>query len=454
MTAESPSDILAATALEEAEAGALVGAVDMLEFASQVLQLRATDFGVWWHREIFEAIRWVVAKTGNTSVMAVRQRLLSKGQAESAGRLMQLWVSDHCTTFAHLAADLETIRAASLRRSVQLGIRELERLLCDPDSTRDTLAMQLTSIMATCVLETGASEPKHISNLLEEYATRRQELEALQAAGQDTSDLEGLPSGLEDVDELFRSVRGAVIVVAGRPKMGKSVMGLQWAWHWSQFGPVFMWSGEMDADQICHRLISHHEQRPAKDVAKGTIEDLADYARSHGRNLHLDTDRKMSPAKLVARIEAFRARHGLRAIVIDYLGLLCGNDYKEVSNAVRLLNQHAGHWKVPILLLCQLSRKNEDRIGNNEPRPADLRDSGQIEQEAHTVCLLHRPGYYDKSKDQGLAILDVALNRSGPSGKVELLWVPQLSSFQTRRRIVPNFPTIFESPEFEEIDLL
>jgi len=449
--------VLSLTTLEGAEAGCLKGAVDMIEFAAQVLQLRAEDFSAWWHRDIFEALRWVVGKTGNTSIMSVRQRLLSKDKVDSCNRLMQMYTTCHGTTFGHLKADLDMIRAASLRRTVRFGAEQLMLLADSPDSTREAISQQATAIMSACVTESGHSEAEHVRPILEAYVTRREELAALQAAGKDTSAIEGLPSGLEDVDEIFRSAAGQLIVVAGRPKMGKSILGLQWSWHWSQFGPTYMWSGEMSKDQIASRLISHAEQRPSDRVSCRSIRDLAELSERDGRQLHIDDERRMSPAKLVARVEAFRCRHGLKAVVVDYLGLLCDNDYREVSAAIRLLGQQAGAWGVPLLVLCQLSRKSEDRGGPKEPTPGDLRDSGQIEQQAHTVCLLHRPGYYDKTKDQGLAVLDVALNRNGPSGKVDLLWLPQVSTFQTRR-MAPHppeqatFPT-YQAPEFEDMDL-
>ena len=439
--------------LLESEAGLLQGAVDLVEFAWPLMQLHKDDFSAWYHRDIFEALRWVLRETGGTSQMAVRQRLLDQGLTQSCERLTSMLACHYCATYSGMKSDIEVIKAASLRRTVKRGIRELEQAL-NSDGTREQIAAHATAIMAACVIEPGHTEAEHIRPILETFADRRQELEDLKAAGQDTSGLDGLPSGLDDVDNLFRSLNGALIVVAGRPKMGKSVMGLQWAWHWSQFGPVYMWSGEMQKKQIADRLIGHAEQRPTDTVSKDSIYRLAKVSEQDGRRLHVDDERKMSACKLVARIEAFRSRNGLRAVVIDYLGLLAGNDYKEVSSAVRTLNQQAGSWNVPILLLCQLSRKSEDRIGNNEPRPADLRDSGQIEQEAHTVCLLHRPGYYDKTKDQGLATLDVALNRSGPSGKVDLMWLPQISTFQTRRVVsYPGSFPVIDGPLFEEMDL-
>jgi len=137
-------------------------------------------------------------------------------------------------------------------------------------------------------------------------------------------------------------------------------------------------------------------------------------AEQHSRNVWYDCEADMDMTKLSAKVELFAMMHpGIKAIVIDYLGLLCDNEYGEVSKASKAALRLAKSIGVPLLLLVQLSRKVEDRQ-DKTPVLADLRDSGQLEQDAYKVLMIYRPSIYDKHADPGYAEVWLRKHREGP----------------------------------------
>ena len=274
---------------------------------------------------------------------------------------------------------------------------------------------------------------------MEDYLDR---LEHLQRDGRSL----GVPTGFIDLDALLGGLQpGQVIIVAGRPAMGKSTLALDFlrACAIENGLPAVLFSLEMGRDEIRHRLFSAQGRIPLHHLRHQggmTDDDWARFAKLMPRiteaPLHIDTDTNKTVARIQARCRTLQQTTGLRLIVIDYLQLMTsgtsrrdGNRQQEVSEMTRALKVLAMELGVPVVVLSQLNRGPEQRA-DKKPTMADLRESGAIEQDADIVILLHREDAYDKESPRaGEADLIVDKNRNGPTAVISVAAQLYLSRF-------------------------
>lgn len=259
----------------------------------------------------------------------------------------------------------------------------------------------------------------------------------------------GLPTGFLDLDQglLKRGLRpGTLTVVAGRPAMGKSVFGHQVARHLSDQGiPTAFFSLEMAPEEIIEREVAAEAALPqdtwAQHLGRGRLE--AAFGVVDQRMMHLIHCPGARLGQLASQARRLVARDGVQLLVFDYLGLIGGSgDYRgqrvqEVGEVSRGLKALAGELMVPILCLAQLNRGVEGRV-DKRPGLADLRDSGEIEQDCDNIAFLCRPEYYMKDNTPadkiGICEVLVEKQRNGPTGVCELLFEGALSRFRNLAR--------------------
>lgn len=258
----------------------------------------------------------------------------------------------------------------------------------------------------------------------------------------------GLTTGLPEYDDLTGGLHpGELTILAGRPGMGKTAVGLDWAHRVGLEQPSLVFSYEMTPRALgLRRLamvsgVSLHKIRTAK-LEDGDLGKLrrgsAELRASH---LHAVDARGMGILDIRMAARRFAAKQGLSLIVVDYIGLVALRQVKgvsrseaigEVSKGLLLL---AGELHVPVVALTQLNRGCEAR-DDKRPLLSDLRDSGDLEQDADVVCFAYRPGYYrpddEAASDQGELI--VRKQRSGPPGTVKVLWDGPTCRYVSRRR--------------------
>lgn len=224
--------------------------------------------------------------------------------------------------------------------------------------------------------------------------------------------------------------------------MGKTAFACSLAVHAANTGtPALFVSLEMSRAALGERLLSSESRvdsgrlKRAWELERSERDELA-AALDRLRSVQLEIDD--SPSRTVSQIAAvarrMRARRGLGLVVIDYLSLIDGqrqrgeNRQEEVARISRRLKAMARELDCPVICLHQLNRQSEQRDGNR-PRLSDLRESGQIEQDADIVMLLHRPEYYDPNDSPGIAEVIVAKNRNGPTGAVRLQFTRHCTRF-------------------------
>jgi replicative DNA helicase len=249
----------------------------------------------------------------------------------------------------------------------------------------------------------------------------------------------GIPTGFADLDSLLGGLRpGRVYVLAARPSMGKSALAGQIAWHaahrWEI--PTVFFSLEMDQEQVAGRLLAAIADIPNVRLRPDVTLTDEEYKRVTSAAIGSQNvpwwtveANGITVSRLRARARQEYQGRGARLFVVDYLGLLDSSDVsrsgqsreREVSAQSAALKALAGELNVPVLVLSQLNREAEGR-SDKRPLLSDLRESGSIEQDADVVMLLYRHGYYSRDTTDRSAELDVAKNRSGPTGKVRLSW--------------------------------
>lgn len=255
--------------------------------------------------------------------------------------------------------------------------------------------------------------------------------------------LAGLSTGWTDLDNQTRGWQDSnLILIAGRPSMGKTAIGLQTAFTSAKAGKrVGLFSLEMSRQELLVRLITQEGQIDGHRLQSGYASPT-DYARMsaamgeiHASSLFIDDTPALSVLELRRRARRQHRKHGLDLLVIDYLQLMRGdrrseNRQQEVSGISQGLKALAKELRIPVIALCQLSRGPESR-SEGKPMLSDLRESGSLEQDSDVVILMYRPEVYrpDDPAVRGVAECIVAKSRNGPIGTVPLAWRAEYTRF-------------------------
>ncbi|MBM3778495.1 MAG: replicative DNA helicase [Acidimicrobiia bacterium] len=255
----------------------------------------------------------------------------------------------------------------------------------------------------------------------------------------------GTPTGFVDLDEMTRGFqKGDLIIVAGRPSMGKTSLVLNAAQHVAAQPdrPVGFFSLEMSKESLFLRLLASEAQIDSHRLLSGAI-GQRDYPRiSHAletlsaMRLFIDDSAGIGALEMRAKARRLQAEHGLSLIVVDYIQLMTGrgrfeNRTLELASISRSLKGLAKELDVPVVVLSQLSRAPESRA-DHRPQLSDLRESGALEQDADLVILIFREDAYNRDPDAehaGIAELIVAKQRNGPTGTVKLAFLKEQTRF-------------------------
>lgn len=254
----------------------------------------------------------------------------------------------------------------------------------------------------------------------------------------------GLATGFEDLDDMTDGFKPQdLIIVAARPSMGKSALAICVGIHAATRGvQVFFASLEMNRESLAERMLSATSGVWGDRLRRSWMMNEDErYRLSEAsiclRDSLMDIDDR--PTRTVSQIAAnarrIKSRKGLGLVIVDYLSLIDGqrqkgeNRQEEVARISRRLKAMARELDCPVMVLHQLNRQSELREGNR-PRLSDLRESGQIEQDADQVLLIHRPDQYDPNDQPGLAEIIVAKNRNGPTGAVRLKFFAPCTRFE------------------------
>lgn len=258
-----------------------------------------------------------------------------------------------------------------------------------------------------------------------------------------------VPTGFASLDNLLLGGlhRSDLVIVAGRPSMGKTSLAMNIAQHVSvvERMPVAVFSLEMGVEQLALRMLASEAWinqgyvRSTLNLAKLKKEDWSKLVDASGKlndaPLYIDDTAAISPMEIRAKVRRLVSQVDLRLIVVDYLQLMSikarvDSREQEISEISRTLKAIAKEFNVPVIAVSQLNRRVEDRH-DKRPMMSDLRESGAIEQDADVICFIYRDDFYNKEKSnqKGLAEIIVAKHRNGPVGTVLLKWLPEYTRF-------------------------
>lgn len=260
----------------------------------------------------------------------------------------------------------------------------------------------------------------------------------------------GVPTGFEKIDDLTSGLqKSELIIIAGRPSMGKTAFALNIASHAAvEMGlPVAIFSLEMAKEQLAMRMLASEAKVDSQRLRRGLLgeTDWPKLTIAAGRisdaPIFIDDTPALMVLEMKAKARRLKAENGLELIVLDYLQLMRGGGYKdsreqEISEISRSLKALAKELRVPVIALSQLNRKVEDRT-NRRPQMADLRESGAIEQDADLIAFIYRDEVYNRSEDnpeKGMAEIIIGKQRNGPVGIVKLAFMEKYTSFENLAR--------------------
>ena len=396
------------------------------------------DFYREEHRRIFRYITTMLDRGQPADVVTVAERLEDANESEMTGGLAYLGeLVVNTPSAANIRRYAEIVRERRVRRDVLAMGQRVTELATAAGSDTVSLLEEVTGLaMGLADTRHSGREPMVIDDLLPDV------LEALESRTEKRGQVSGLSTGFRDLDRMTCGLHpGDLVIVAGRPSMGKTTMAVNVAENVAVAGGcAFVVSLEMGSHQLVERSVARFGSISTQALRSGDLDDegysrvSASLARLHEKRLVIADDPTLSHvARIRLAARKVRQRHGgLDLIVIDYLQLMRGDGStrnEELGGITRALKLLAREQACPIILLSQLSRKVEERP-NKRPMMSDLRDSGSIEQDADVVLMCYRDDYYNPdSPFKGFAEILIRKQRMGPLGDVRLVFQGEFSRF-------------------------
>jgi len=395
------------------------------------------------HRTIFDAIRALATNQKATDAVTVAEHLERHGQLTDVGGLAYLGTLARDTpTAANVRAYAEIVHERSLLRQLIKTGTEIAASAynTDGETARDLVDRAEQGVFA--IAEAGARAgggARSVAEMLPAVIDQIDEWHSNPGA------MRGLATGFADFDKMTGGLRpGDLVIVAGRPSMGKSTLAVNMAEYAainpSIRAPVAIFSLEMPSEQIITRMLASIGSVPLGSLRSGKIAD-EDWARITSATsqlseakIFIDETPALTPTDLRARARRLKREHGLGLVVVDYLQLMQvpgskENRATEIAEISRSLKVLAKELAVPVIALSQLNRGVESRE-HKKPVMSDLRESGAIEQDADMILLIYREEVYDKNTTKkGIAEIDLVKHRNGEIGTFLLTFQGQYTRF-------------------------
>ena len=434
--------------------GCMLNSINSLNIAADSLD--DADFYYTEHKTIFKALKSSYLQDKPADVHLIAEELTRQDTLKSVGGVSYLISLAQCAgTSAYIEEYIKIIRnKCTLRRMISAAQIIEKSAVEEPENVADALdeaQSLLFKISQTSGKETGLLFNDIVSGLksekklsfLEIIEQRQSEYKNRKPGDQGIT---GISSGLIDLDKMINGLNNSnLMILAARPAMGKTALAVNIAEHvcFKLNMPVGIFSLEMGAEQLVHRIICSQSEVSSDNIVKGSITG-DEYQKIYGAVQRLKPDTMVIEDQGGLKITELRSRarrmkevYGIKFLVVDYLQLLSGsgnfkgaeNRQGEVSEISRMLKNLAKELNIPILCLSQLSRKVEERE-NKRPLMSDLRESGSIEQDADIVMFLFREEYYNGNNHPGEAQLIVSKNRHGGTGTIKLIFRKEITKFE------------------------
>ena len=438
----------------EAEQAALASMLLNKEALGEILQILDTDcFYRSDHSEIYSAILALYEANKPVDLITLKDELTRVNKLEAVGGIEYLiTISESVPSAVNGVYYAQIVQNKALLRTLITAANYInEEAFADNIETAAILEdaeRKIFEVTQKKVTREAHGMKKIMSDVFTSLETRDGRL------------VTGLPTGYTQLDSMTCGLQpGEMIIIAARPSMGKTALGLNIAEHIAADNniPVLIFSLEMSAQMLAERMLAGRAHVESQKLRRGMLNDhehemlsvtAGELATSP---MFVDDSSGLTPLELRAKARRMKMQHDIQLIVIDYLQLMNSPGCESRTQEVGLISRHikavARELEIPVIAMAQLNRGPEGRDGH-KPRMSDLRESGNIEQDADVVMLLHREGYYKKKTaqaeaeaagsfeegigeeiDDTLAEIIIEKQRNGPTGAVELTWLKQWTRF-------------------------
>ena len=432
----------------EAEKAVLGGLMLETErFDSVILKISDKDFHGKDHQLIFESMGELINENKPLDPLTVSEKLDSKNLLNKiGGKDYLISLATETPTAANLEAYAEIIRQRSVARQLMKANSEIAELINNPQGMD---GYSLLDEAERKIFSLNDEANRSQSSILSMKELIPKSIDRLHQLAESGSKLLGSSTGFKAIDNKLQGLQdGDLIVVAGRPSMGKTALAMNIAENVlvendENTGAVLVFSLEMPAESLTTRLLSGMSRLDQQDVRSGKLDNkqvtqvVEQSKRLRELPIYIDDSSLISPMELRARARRVNRQepNGLSLIVVDYLQLMqvpgsLENRVNQISEISRSLKSLAKELNVPVLALSQLNRAVEQRT-DKRPMMADLRDSGAIEQDADVILFIYRDEVYNEDTDQGnKAEIIIGKQRNGPIGKTYLTFLKQYARFE------------------------
>ena len=431
----------------EAERAVLGGL--MLEthrFDTVIQVIKENDFDGKDHQIIFQSMSELVEESKPLDPLTVSEKLDNKNSLNKVGGkdyLIELATST--PSAANLEAYAEIIRQRSITRKLMKANSDISELISNPQGQDGASLLDKAESMIFALNDETNLNDQNLQSMRELIPSTMDRLHEL---SNKSDGLIGSSTGFKDLDNKLQGLqKGDLVVVAGRPSMGKTSFAMNIAENVllddDSNGAVLIFSLEMPGESLTTRLLSGMTKLNQQNVRSGMLKDdelrilLQQSEKLKNMPLWIDDSSILSPMELRAKARrlARTEKDGLSLIVVDYLQLMqlplsIENRVNQISEISRSLKSLAKELNVPVIALSQLNRAVEQRP-NKRPIMADLRDSGAIEQDADVILFIYRDEVYNEDSEQGnKAEIIIGKQRNGPIGTVNLTFLKEYTRFE------------------------
>lgn len=400
--------------------------------------VKPDDFYKESNREIFEAVVDIFNASEPTDIITVSEQLKTRGTLDAVGGLEYLTnLATSVPTTANVKHYAKIVEEKSLLRKlisasskiVNMGYEDAE----EADQVLDRAERNIFDIMQ----KRNQKGYIHIKNILVDAYDRLEELY------NNKGNITGIASGFTELDKYTAGFQNSdLVLVAGRPSMGKTAFALNIAQHVAMHSSktVAIFSLEMSKEQVVNRILCSEALVDSQKLRTGKLEDddWKKIATSTGplsdSPIYIDDSAATSVIEIRAKCRNLKLKNDLGLVIIDYLQLMQGNGrnenrQQEISEISRSLKILAKEINIPVIAISQLSRQTEQRQ-DKRPMLSDLRESGAIEQDADLVMFVYRDEVYNPDTEKkNIAEIILAKHRNGSTGHFELAWLGQYTKF-------------------------
>jgi replicative DNA helicase len=392
------------------------------------------------HQKIYNAIIGLYGEGKPIDLITLSDYLLKENELEKAGGAGYLAeLTNAVPTAANVLHHAKIVKEKAILRKLISTATNIVTQGYEPDQEVDALldtAEKLIFDIAGSKVKSGIVPVKELI---------KHSIETIEKLYQRKTQVTGIPTGYQDLDVITAGLQPSdLVIVAGRPSMGKSALMCGFAEHASVIEkiPTAIFSLEMSKESLVQRILCSHARVDMQAVRTGFLsqDHWGDLVNAAGKMstapLFIDDTPGVNVLELRAKARRLKAQHNIGLLIVDYLQLMQAagsrgeSRQQEISDISRSLKALARELNIPLIAVSQLSRATESRDGFR-PRLSDLRDSGAIEQDADVVMLLFREEYYNPTEDnKGVAEVIIAKQRNGPVGTKKLTFIKEFSRFE------------------------